>query len=133
MLITIINSSHDTVSWQDHILKTTSGYYILADTCENSDFIISDHLPLCFTVSIDNLHITAPLSNITSHDRLSYNQCGVSDIDLYKYYPCTRAEHARITLPKSYQYVFCTQHDRDILICTTIQYLTACNVMLNSV
>ena len=51
---TFISSSHDTVSWLDHILTTTSGYSILTDACVKTDFITSDHLPLCFTISIDN-------------------------------------------------------------------------------
>ena len=60
---TFISSSHDTVSWLDHILTTTSGYSILTDACVKTDFITSDHLPLCFTISIDNLHIPVSLSD----------------------------------------------------------------------
>ena len=70
---TFISSSHDTVSWLDHILTTTSGYSILTDACVKTDFITSDHLPLCFTISIDNLHIPVSLSDQTSQDRQSYN------------------------------------------------------------
>ena len=88
------------MSWLDHILTTTSGYSILIDACVKTDFITSDHLPLCFTISIDNLHILVSSSDQTSHDRrLSYNWCGASDIDLYKYYLCTRTELAKIKLP----------------------------------
>ena len=30
---TFVSSSHDTVSWLDHILTTTSGYSLLTDIC----------------------------------------------------------------------------------------------------
>ena len=54
---TFISSSHDTVSWLDHILITTSGYSLFTDICVKSDFITSDHLHLCFTISVDNLNV----------------------------------------------------------------------------
>ena len=81
---TFISSSHDTVSWLDHILTTTSGYSILTDACVKTDFITSDHLSLCFTISSDNLHIPVSSSDQTSHDRQSYSWCGAFDVDLYK-------------------------------------------------
>ena len=37
-------------------------------------------------------------SDETSHDRLSYNWCGASDMDLYKYYSCPRTELYKIKL-----------------------------------
>ena len=87
------------MSCLDHILTTTSGYSVLTDTCVKTDCITSDHLPLCFTISIDNLHIPVSSSDQTSQDRLSYNWCGASDMDLYKYYSCTRTKLAKIELP----------------------------------
>ena len=69
---TFISSNHDTVSWLDHILTTTSEYSILTDACVKTDCITSDHLPLCFTISIDNLHIPVSSSDQTLHDRQSY-------------------------------------------------------------
>ena len=114
---TFISSSHDTVSWLDHILTTTSGYSILTDACVKTDFITSDHLPLCFTISIDNLHVTVSLSDQTSQDRQSYNWCGASDADLYKYYSCTRTELAKIKLPMEAlqcEDISCTKHRKDI-------------------
>ena len=81
---TFISFSHDTVSWRDHILTTTSRYSILSDACVNTDIITTDHLPLCFTISIDNLHIPVSSSDQTSHARLLYNfRCGASDMDLF--------------------------------------------------
>ena len=70
------------MSWLDHILTTTSGYSILTDACVKTGFITSDHIPLCFTISIDNLHIPVSSSGQTSHDRQSYNWCGASDNDI---------------------------------------------------
>ena len=51
---TFISSSHDTVSWLDHVLSTTSGHSLFTNISVKSDFITSDHLPLCFSISIDN-------------------------------------------------------------------------------
>ena len=43
---TFISSSHDTVSWLDHVLSTTSGHFLFTNISVKSDFITSDHL-LC--------------------------------------------------------------------------------------
>ena len=105
------------MSWLDHILTTTSGYSILTDVCVKTDFITSDHLDLCFTISIDNLHISVSSSDQTSHDRQSYNWCGASDVDLYKYYSCTRSELAKIKLPMEAlqcEDISCTKPRKDI-------------------
>ena len=76
---------------------------------------------MCFTISIDNLHIPVSSSDQTSHDgqimRQSYNWCGASDVDLYKYYSCTRTELAKIKLPMEAlqcEDISCTKHRRDI-------------------
>ena len=77
---TFISSSHDTVSWLDHILTTTSRYSLFTDICVKSDFITSDHLPLCFTISVDNLYV--PISSSANNipcDALRYNGYGASD------------------------------------------------------
>ena len=79
---------------------------------------------MCFTISIDNLHIPVSSSDQISHDRLSYNWCGASDMDLYKYQPCTRTEIAKIKLPMEamqYEDVICTacKHCRDIYFSIT--------------
>ena len=124
------------MSWLDHILTTTSGYSILTDACVKTDFITSDHLPLCFTISIDNLHIPVSSSDQTSQDRQSYNWCGAFDADLYKYYSCTRTELAKIKLPMEAlqcEDISCILNTAKILIYFTIQLLTVCKVVLNSV
>ena len=110
------------------------GLFYLTDACVKTDFITSDHLPLCFTISIDNLHIPVSLFDQTSQDRQSYNWCGASDADLYKYYSCTRTELAKIKLPMEAlqcEDISCTKHRKDIYF--TIQLLTVCKVVLNSV
>ena len=65
-----------------------------------SDFITSDHLPLCFTISVDKLNV--PISSSANNipwDVLRYNWYGASDLDISNYYSCTRAELSRIKLP----------------------------------
>ena len=61
---TIISSSHGTTSWLDHILTTTSGHSIIRDLFILTDFITSDHLPISFSIYIDNLllHVPDPIS-----------------------------------------------------------------------
>ena len=115
---TFISSSHDTVSWLDHILTTTSGYSLFNNICVKSDFITSDHLHLCFTISVHNLYvpISSSAKNIP-YDALRYNWYGASDLDISNYYSCTRAELSRIKLPlESMQCedVLCNEHRRDI-------------------
>ena len=115
---TFISSSHDTVSWLDHILTTTSGYSLLTDICVKSDFITSDHLPLCFTISVDNLNV--PISSSANKipcDALRYNWYGASDFDISNYYSCTRSELSKIkSLLEAMQCedVRCIKHYRDI-------------------
>ena len=94
---TFISSSHDTVLWLDHILTTTSGYSLFTDICVKSDFITSDHLPLCFTITVDNLNV--PIYFSASSDALRYNWYGASDLDISNYYSCTRTELSRIRFP----------------------------------
>ena len=45
---TFISSSHDTVSWLDHVLSTTSGHSLFNSMHVKSDCITSDHLLLSF-------------------------------------------------------------------------------------
>ena len=91
---TFISSSYDTVSWLDHVLSTTSGHSLFNSMHVKSDFITSDHLPLSFSISIDNLHV--PI-HVPSRDTLSYNWYGASDVNLYNYITYV----LELNLPKS--------------------------------
>ena len=97
---TFISSSHDTVSWLDHVLSTstTSEHSLFTNISVKSDFITSDHLPLCFSISINNKHVPIPPADSTSHDSFSYNWYGAFDANLSNYNSCIRAEHAKIKL-----------------------------------
>ena len=83
----------------DHVLSTTSGHFLFTNISVKSDFITSDHLPLCFSISIDNMHVPIPPADSTSRDSFSYNWYGASDVNLSNYNSCTRAELAKIKLP----------------------------------
>ena len=115
---TFVSSSHDTVSWLDHILTTTSGYSLLTDICVKSECITSDHLPLRFNISVDNLNV--PFSSSANNipcDALRYNWYGASDFDISNYYSCTRSELSKIKLPleaMQCEDVRCIKHRRDI-------------------
>ena len=105
-----------------NILTTPSGYSLFTDICVESDFITSDHLPLCFTISVDNLYmpISSSANNIPC-DALSlrYNWYGTSDLYIFNYYSCTRDELSRIKLPLEVMLcedVLCNKHRRDIYV-----------------
>ena len=68
ILLLLISSSHDTVSWLDHVLSTTSGHSLFTNISVKFDFITSDYLPLCFSISIDNMHVPIPPADSTSRD-----------------------------------------------------------------
>ena len=87
------------MSWLDHVLSTTSGHSLFSNISVKSDFITSDHLPLCFSISIDNMHVPIPPADSTSLDSFSYNWYGASDVNLSNYNSCTKAELAKIKLP----------------------------------
>ena len=128
---TFISSSHDTVSWLDHVLSTTSGHSLFTNISVKSDFITSDHLPLCFSISIDNMHVPIIPADSTSRDSLiSYNWYGASDVNLSNYNSCTRAELAKIKLPfdaLQCENVDCTSHRKDI----DIFYYNIINTLIN--
>ena len=128
---TFISSSHDTVSWLDHVLSTTSGHSLFTNISVKSDFITSDHLPLCFSISIDNMHVPIIPADSTSRDSLiSYNWYGASDVNLSDYNSCTRAELAKIKLPfdaLQCENVDCTSHRKDI----DLFYYNIINTLIN--
>ena len=128
---TFISSSHDTVSWLDHVLSTTSGHSLFTNISVKSDFITSDHLPLCFSISIDNMHVPIIPADSTSRDSLiSYNWYGASDVNLSNYNSCTRAELAKIKLPfdaLQCENVDCTSHRKDI----DLFYYNIINTLIN--
>ena len=75
-----LRNGHDTVSWLDHVLSTTSGHSLFTNISVKSDYITSDHFPLCFSISIDNMHVPIPHTSVsTSRDSFSYNWYGASD------------------------------------------------------
>ena len=116
---TFVSSSHNSTSWLDHILTTTTGVSLLTDICIHTDFITSDHLPLSFSLSIDNLLVTIPRSSeyLSSSDKISYNWYGPSDNDINQYYSCSRSELARTKLPLDAMHCknkHCIKHRHDI-------------------
>ena len=69
---TFVSSSHDPVSWLDQVLTTSSGHFFFNNISVKSYFITSDHLPLCFCILFDNLHVPMPPSDNTSRDSFCY-------------------------------------------------------------
>ena len=117
ILLLLISSSHDTVSWLDHVLSTTSGHSLFTNISVKFDFITSDYLPLCFSISIDNMHVLIPPADSISRDLFSYNWYGAFDVNLSNYNSCTRAELAKIKLPfdgRQCDNEDCTSHRKDI-------------------
>ena len=65
---TFVNSSHGSTSWLDHVLSTTSGHALVESVHVKTDFVSSDHLPLCFDISIDKGIICTSTSVCSTND-----------------------------------------------------------------
>ena len=70
-------------------LRASPRVHLVNSMHVKSDFITFDHLPLSFSISIDNLHEPIPPRDNPSRDTLSYNCYGASDVNLYNYNLCT--------------------------------------------
>ena len=44
-------------SWLDHVVSTTTGHTLVQGAYVKSDFVSSDHIPLCFDIAIDKTNI----------------------------------------------------------------------------
>ena len=108
-----------------YFLLSTYGHSFFINIDVKFGFITSDHLPLCFSISIDNLHVPIPLSDKTSRDSFSYNWYGTSNANLSNYHSCTRAELAKIKLfvdALQCKNVDCTSHRKDIDNTTSLTF-----------
>ena len=58
---TFVSTCHGSTSWLDHVVSTTSRHTLVQGVYVKSDFVSSDHLPLCFHITIDKTNIcTSP-------------------------------------------------------------------------
>ena len=58
---TFVSTCHVLTSWLDHVVSATSGHTLVQGVYVKSDFVSSDHLPLCFDIAIDKANIcTSP-------------------------------------------------------------------------
>ena len=88
---TFVSSSHGSTSWLDHVLSTTSGHALVESVHVKTDFVSSDHLPLCFDISIDKKIICTSTSVCSTNDESpSFNWKDLTDNDLLNYSLCTK-------------------------------------------
>ena len=78
-----------------------------------SDYITSDHLPLCFTICIGKTIVCPPASVCSTTDEiLSFNWTDVTDNNIIKYNVCTKEDLSRIRIPL--EALYCSTHQADI-------------------
>ena len=65
---TFVSSSHGSTSRLDHVLSTTSGHALVESVHVKTGFVSSDHLPLCFDISIDKEIICTSTSVYSTND-----------------------------------------------------------------
>ena len=65
---TFVSSSHASTSWLDHVLSTSTGHALVQSIHVKSDYVTSDHLPLCFTVCIGKTIVCPPASVCSTTD-----------------------------------------------------------------
>ena len=97
---TFVSTCHGSTSWLDHVVSTTSGHTLAQSAHVKSDFVSSDHLPLCFDIAIDKTNIcTAPSVCSSGTDVPTFNWTDLTDTDLLKYNLCTKKNLSRICIP----------------------------------
>ena len=115
---TFVSSSHASTSWLDHVLTTTSSHALVDSMHVKSNFISSDHLPLCFTISIDSEIVCTPVSvDRTTDDVPSFNWKDITDNDIINYNSCTKQDLSRIRIPLDAlrcNNISCSDHQADI-------------------
>ena len=114
-MFTFVSSS---TSWLDHVLSTSTGHALVQSIHVKSDYVTSDHLPLCFTVCIGKTIVCPPASVCSTTDEiLSFNWTDVTDNDIIKYNVCTKEDLSRIRIPLEALYcseMSCSTHQADI-------------------
>ena len=97
---TFVSSSHASTSWLDHVLSTSTGHAVVQSIHVKSDYVTSDHLPLCFTICFGKTIVCPPASVCSTTDEiLSFNWTDVTDNDIIKYNVCTKEDLSRIRIP----------------------------------
>ena len=83
-----------------------------------SDYVSSDHLPLCFTICIGKTIVCPPASVCSSTDEiLSFNWTDVIDNNISRYNVCTKEDLSKIRIPLEALYcseMSCSTHQADI-------------------
>ena len=115
---TFVSSSHASTSWLNHVLSTSKGHALVQSIHVKSDYVSSDHLPLCFTICIGKTIVCPPASVCSTTDEiLSFNWTDVTNNDIIKYNVCTKEDLSRIRIPLEALYcneMSCSTHQADI-------------------
>ena len=82
------------------MVSTTSVHTLVQAVHVKSDFVSSDHVPLCFDIAIDKTNIcTSPSVCSSGNDVPTFNWKDLTDNDLLKYNVCTKKDLSRIYIP----------------------------------
>ena len=75
------------------MVSTTSGHTLVQGAYVKSDFVSSDHIPLCFDIAIDKTNIcTSPSVCSSGNDVPTFNWKDLTDTDLWNYNLCTKKD-----------------------------------------
>jgi exonuclease III len=81
---TYLSDAHNTTSWIDHIVSTTSAHGLVISVDVQYDFVTSDHLPLSMEVKLENIQ-TSDVDKKCSPLQHVINWNSVSQQDIIKY------------------------------------------------
>ena len=94
---TFVSTCYGSTSWLDHVVSATSGHTLVQGVHVKSDFVSSDHIPLCFDIAIDKTNICTSSSVCSSgNDVPTFNWKDLTDTDLWNYNLYTKKDLSRI-------------------------------------
>ena len=115
---TFVSTCHGSASWLDHVVSTNSGHTLVQGVHVKSDFVSSDHIPLCFDIAIDKPNIcTSPSVCSSGNNVPTFNWKDLTDTDLWNYNLCTKKDLSRICIPLEAlkcSDMSCSIHQKDI-------------------
>ena len=80
---TFISSAHDTVSWLDHVITTSSGHDLISSINIDYSFVTSDHLPVTIKLNFNCTHMTEQ-DQSANRGKIDWPYLSCAEIDSYK-------------------------------------------------
>ena len=124
---THLNQAHNTTSWLDHRLSTSSANSSVEDVLISHDYITSDHFPISVTVSVDLLFHSIDTSNAGNGPSAPrFNWSAMNETDICNYNQATEEFLGKVSLPV--EAILCTDVD-----CMNTDHKCALSVFYNDI